>query len=132
MHGSRFRLPDGTVAFIDSSEPRHPKCSTPGCRKAGKMQCDFAVLREHDGVPKVGNARVHKVHNHIYFVRRVHENGTVTISSSPPGSAELRWPQTVSVADWFAKTSATCDKHVCPTCAGHVGSLDFCAEHKPK
>lgn len=134
MHGSRIRLPDGSVAFVDGAAPRYPKCSTQGCRRAGKLQCDGAIFEHEDArkPPAIGDARVHKLQNAVFYVRRLHDNETVTITTSPPGSSELRFPHTVSLADWFAKTSATCGKHVCNQCAGHVGSLDFCFEHSPR
>jgi hypothetical protein len=130
VHGRRFTLPDGTVAYVDYSSPPYEKCSAAGCRRKGSLQCDFPIdAAPPSHAPRVGDARVHKKHHRVFYVRLVHGNATVTITESPPGSRELRFPKTVTVEDWNEKTAPMCSKSLCPKCAAKLGSLDICKDH---
>lgn len=131
MRCSDYVMPDGSHAIVCGGGPRKRTCSTRGCRRKEAFTCDHPVEREVPDAPVKGDARVHREHQRVFYIHLVHGNATVTISQSPPGSREIRFPQTVDVTDWFAKTSPTCDEPVCVQCAGHLGALDLCAAHKP-
>lgn len=105
----------------------HKRCSTPGCANhAGKL-CDYPV--ERNDPPKRGDARMHRERNLVFYVWTV-DNGEVTISQNPPDRLRAGGLQTVSIADWFAKSQATCDRPTCQKCSVSVGpDQDYCAAH---
>lgn len=106
-----------------------PACSTPGCRRKGRLECDHPVEREHPAVPKRGDARLHRKHGVVFYVWSV-TGDQVTVSTGQPGaSRSAGMLQTVSLADWWAKTSATCDRPICERCSVRRGGLDICPAH---
>lgn len=131
MHGYQIRLPDGSVAFVDGAAPRKPKCSTRGCRKRAANECDFPVQKPQEADPPVylGEARVHLLHRIVFYVVRLHGDGTLTVSTDPPGSRHFHNIKTVAREEWFAKASTTCDAPMCDACRKRVGRLDFCKLH---
>jgi hypothetical protein len=126
-----FRSADGTVSgFICGPRRRSPKCSTPDCSRSSELECDAPVARKDERLPRRGDARLHREHSVVFYVwQLVSVEGVdhVEISTAQPGHHGTR--QTVSVDDWFRKTSATCDRPVCRRCAVRSGSLDLCAAH---
>jgi hypothetical protein len=126
-----FRSADGTVSgFICGSRQRAPKCSTPGCNRSADLECDAPVERNGQRLPRRGDARLHREHSVVFYVwRLVSVEGVdhVEVSTAQPGHHGTR--QTVSVDDWFRKTTATCDRPVCCSCAVRSGTLDLCAAH---
>lgn len=121
-------FPGGVVC---TSGRNYPKCSTPGCRNRAPLSCDAPVQRENPPAPKRGDTRLHKEHKLVFYVWAV-EGDQVEISQSPlplPGQRRAHAPQKVSIADWFRKSDATCDRVLCPGCATKVGELDMCGPH---
>jgi hypothetical protein len=103
------------------------KCSTPGCTNHANKLCDYPV--ERNDPPKRGDARLHREHKLIFYVWTVDEH-EVTISQKPPGGFGTGVLQTVPIADWFAKSQATCDRPTCQKCSVSVGpDRDYCAAH---
>jgi len=121
---------NGVVGFVCSSgRGARPRCSTPRCRRAARLECDAAVDRPHPDVPRRGDARLHREHRVIFYVWSVRET-EVTVSTGAPGTGCARGVlQTVPLADWWAKTTATCDAALCEQCATRIGALDYCAAH---
>ncbi len=125
------------VAIVCGPRTRRRKCSTPGCARPTDLECDAAVERKPvggvDPCPQRGDARVHKVHGIVFYVWRVVGDygfdAQVVISTKQPGSRCGGTQQTVSTSEWFAKTSATCDRPVCVRCVVRQGQLDLCAAH---
>lgn len=117
----------GGGVIVCGGRQRLPNCSTPGCHGKGELSCDHPVTR--NAQPKRGDTRVHKAHQVVFYVWTVNPDGTLTIASRPPPLRPERGAQTVTVAEWFAKSDATCDRPVCKACAVHVGTLDYCAAH---
>lgn len=118
-------LPDGTTGIVCGI--RAPRCSTPGCGRKAELECDHAVQRKTPPKrPKRGDARVHREHRVIFYVWRV-EGEQVNISIAQPGKHGTI--QTVPIADWFAKTDATCDRPICSGCCVRVGRLEYCQAH---
>jgi len=119
---------DGRPIGIACGRIPHRKCSTPGCSNhAGKL-CDYPV--ERNDPPKRGDARLHREHNLLFYVWGV-EGGSITISQRDPGAGSgCGVTQTVTVADWFAKSRASCDRPTCHKCSVSVGpDQDYCAAH---
>lgn len=130
MRCTPFNLGNGVSGFICGSRARLPKCSTPGCPGKGELECDAAVERKSPAQPKRGDAGLHREHKVVFFVwslSNVEGVDHVTISTAAPGHHGAL--QTVPVAEWFRKTTATCDKPVCRRCATSVDGLDFCGPH---
>lgn len=130
MRCTPINLGRGMTGFVCGSRARLPKCSTPGCSGNGELECDAPVERKDPPLPKRGDAGLHREHKIVFFVwslTSVEGVDHVTISSAPPGHHGTL--QTVSVDDWFRKTTATCDKPVCRRCSQRVGDLDYCGAH---
>lgn len=128
-------MPDGSVVHVRTSGKQgkpYPQCSSPWCRRGGRLECDHPIDEDEAQrkPPAVGDCRVHRVHNVLFYVRLVHEDNTVTVSRAAPGSKDLRSPRNVTVEYWFAQTQPTCTAHICSKCAKKVGELDFCTEHQ--
>jgi hypothetical protein len=109
----------GQGVIVCGGRPRAPNCSTPGCRRKGSLECDCPVERP-DTMPKVGDARLHKTHRRVFYVRAVHR-----YRIDEAAGRSLRR----CASDWFAKTSATCDRPICDGCAVDVEGLDYCRPH---
>lgn len=122
-------LGNGVSGFVCGSRTRRPKCSTPGCGRAADLECDAPVERnrvQDEPGPKLGDARLHRLHNVVFYVWAV-EGESVRISTSPrPGYGVS---QTTTILEWLSKTVGTCDRPVCRGCAVKSGKLDFCAAH---
>jgi hypothetical protein len=121
----------GGGVIVCGGRQRLPNCSTPGCRRKGELSCDHPVQR--NAQPKRGDTRVHKEHQIVFYVWWLHpeQGDVITIGAKPPplpGSSK-RGGQTIPIADWFAKSDATCDRPVCSSCSTRVGQLDLCQAH---
>jgi len=104
----------------------HKKCSTPGCTHHADKLCDHPI--ERNDPPKRGDVRLHREHRVLFHVWAV-EGDAVTIAQQPPGSRCVH-VQTVTRADWFAKSAATCDRPICSRCAVSAGpDRDICPPH---
>jgi hypothetical protein len=117
------------------SRPARKRCSTPGCRRAADLACDYPIIRARslEPTPKRGDARLHRQHRVLFFVWSVslEGSGSVSICQQDPNT-ELRPGklQDASFEDWFAKTDPTCDRPVCSRCTVNGGGgLDFCGAH---
>lgn len=129
MRCTPFVSADGTMSgFICGSRQHLPKCSTPDCSNRAELECDAPVERnrlEDEPRPKRGDARLHRLHNVVFYVWAV-EGESVRISTSQPGSGVS---QTATIDEWLRKTVATCDRPVCRRCAVRQGKLDICPAH---
>lgn len=117
-------LRNGVRVITCTSGRKTKSCSTPGCGGRGTQECDHPVKRE--GTPKVGDARLHVERKVIFYIRAI-EGDTLKVSTQPPGGSGL--VQTTTIAEWFAKTDATCSRAMCKRCAVRVGGLEYCAAH---
>jgi hypothetical protein len=111
-----------------------PACSTPGCRRRGRLSCDHPVTREPNRPPEDGDSRLHRTHGVTFYVWSYDaQTELVSIALTPPPTvigARFKRAQTVTLADWYAKADATCDRPVCERCAVTVGrDLHHCPAH---
>lgn len=102
------------------------RCSTPGCARVGELACDHPVKR--DTPPKVGDARLHRVHRVIFYIWLI-EGDEVTVGKRRPGHRYAGRCQVVTLAELAERSDPTCDKPVCKRCAGRDGELDYCGAH---
>jgi hypothetical protein len=117
----------GKAIGIVCGSTRHKKCSTPGCHGHADRLCDYPVQRQDP--PKRGDARLHIERNVVFYVWSVKADA-ITISPSEPGSRRHGVLQTVTLAEWFTKSTATCDRPICARCAVRVGpDRDLCGAH---
>lgn len=116
---------DGRPVGIACGHRRHRSCSTPGCRNDAPLSCDAPVTRENPPKPKRGDTRLHRERKIVFEVLAIDEQREeVTVTQH--GRRTL---QVVSIADWFRKSDATCDRPLCPGCATRVGEIDLCGPH---
>lgn len=129
MRCTPFRSADGKVSgFVCGSRRQLPKCSSPDCSNRAELECDAPVERnrlQDEPRPKRGDARLHRLHNVVFYVWGL-EGEAVRISTSQPGYGVS---QTVTIDEWYRKTIGTCDRPVCRRCAVRSGKLDLCAAH---
>jgi hypothetical protein len=112
--------------WICGARSRRKRCSTPNCGGYSELECD-APVQKRPGTPKVGDARLHRERQAIFYVHRIDgESLHISSKSTDVPGAPL---QQVTREEWFAKTDATCDRPICRRCAVRVGRLDYCGAH---